>query len=180
MPRAIARITSRPSRSSTVATATSPVRSRRQEQAHGSRVEERRERETDHGQQRHDARGQPCLRCERADLGIDAAPLIEPAGERAKERGQVATGTQLQRDSRCREAGAPTERRRQGRGDVVAGRGATNRQRERLAGGSARGGSRDERAIRGAPGSQLGCDPAQRIGQVPLQRALGARRADAL
>ena len=94
-----------PARSSTAATATiaSPgavVSSRRTAPASSRAASAR----PDDRQERHDARGQPRLRGQRADLGVDAAPLVEPARERAQQRGQVASGAQLERDRSCREA----------------------------------------------------------------------------
>ena len=180
MPRAIARIASRPTRSSTAPTATiaSPgavVRSKRTAPASSSAAT----RQACHGQERHDARGQSRLRSERADLGIDTAALVETPRERSQQRGQIASRTQLQRDGRGCESRTLAERRRKRSCDVLAGRGATARERERIAGGAAGRACGDESAIRGATRTKLRSDPPQCIGQLALERALAADGAEA-
>ena len=146
-----------PTRSSTAPTATiaSPgavVSSKRTAPASSSAAT----RQAGHRQERHDARGQSRLRGQRADLGIDAAALVETPRERSQQRGQVASRAQLQRDGRGRESRALAERCRERGRDVLAGRRAPARERERLARGTAGRACGDQSArprVRPAPSS---------------------------
>ncbi len=179
IPRAIARIASRPARSRHAGDRDDRESGRRrQQEADGTGVEQRGEREADDGQQRHDARREARLRRQRADLGVHAAPFVEPPRERAQERGQVAS----------RRAAAATPRRpRSGHARPSAAASAAAMSSPAAArrpasanaspGPAAGDRGRAQRAIRRAPGSELGGDTPQRIRQLALECALGAHGA---